>query len=50
LSKGVAAGAADPPEFARWLEVLGDEARDGSDEWEDTLHAVTDYFGLSTDR
>jgi hypothetical protein len=50
LSKDVAASAADPPEFARWLEVLGDESRDGSNEWEDTLHAVTDYFGLSTDR
>jgi hypothetical protein len=50
LSKGVVASAADPPEFAGWLEVLGNEARDGSNEWEDTLHAVTDYFGLSTDR
>jgi hypothetical protein len=49
LSKGVAASAADPPEFAGWLEILRDEARDGSDAWEDTLHAVTDYFGLSTD-
>ena len=49
LSKGVAANTADPPEFAGWLEVLGNEARDGSHEWEDTLHAVTDYFGLSTD-
>jgi hypothetical protein len=49
LSKGVAASAADPPEFAGWLDVLGDEARDGSNEWEDTLHAVADYFGLSTD-
>jgi hypothetical protein len=49
LSKGVAASAADPPEFAGWLEVLGNKARDGSNEWEDTLHAVTDYFGLSTD-
>jgi hypothetical protein len=49
-SKRVAASAADPPEFAGWLEVLRDEARDGSNEWEDTLHAVTDYFGLSTDR
>jgi hypothetical protein len=49
LSKGVAASAGDPPEFAGWLEVLGSEARDGSNEWEDTLHAVTDYFGLSAD-
>jgi hypothetical protein len=49
LSKGVAASVADPPKFAGWLEVLGDETRDASDEWEDTLHAVTDYFGLSTD-
>jgi hypothetical protein len=38
-----------PPKFAGWLEVLRDESRDGSNEWEDTLHAVTDYFGLSTD-
>jgi hypothetical protein len=44
LSKGVAASAADPPEFAGWLEVLGDEARDGSNEWEDTLHAVAGLF------
>jgi hypothetical protein len=50
LSKDVSASAADPREFTGWLEVLGDEARDGSNEWEDTLHAVTDYFGLSTDR
>jgi hypothetical protein len=50
LSKGVAASAADPPEFAGWMEVLADESCDGSNEWEDTLHAVTDYFGLSTDR
>lgn len=49
LSKGVAASPVDPPEFAGWLEVLQDELRDGSNEWEDTLHAVTDYFGLSTD-
>jgi hypothetical protein len=49
LSKGVAASGADPPEFAGWLEVLRDESRDGSNEREDTLHAVTDYFGLSTD-
>ena len=50
LSKGVAASPADPPEFAGWLEVLRDKSRDGSNEWEDTLHAVTDYFGLSTDK
>ena len=48
LSKNVAASADDPPEFTGWLEVFGDESRDGSNEWEDTLHAVTDYFG--TDR
>ena len=49
LVKDAAASTADPPEFAGWLEVLRDESRDGSNEWEDTLHAVTDYFGLSTD-
>jgi hypothetical protein len=49
LAKDAAAGADDPPEFAGWLEILRDEARKGFDEWEDTLHAVTDYFGLSTD-
>ena len=49
LSKAVAGNAADPSEFAGWLEVLRDESRDGSNEWEDTLHAVTDYFGLSTE-
>jgi hypothetical protein len=49
LSKGVAASPADPPEFAGWLAILRDKSRDGAHEWEDTLHAVTDYFGLSTD-
>ena len=49
LAKDATASAADPPEFAGWLEILRDKSRDGSDEWEDTLHAVTDYFGLSTD-
>jgi hypothetical protein len=49
LAKDVAASMADPPEFAEWLEILRDRSRDGSNEWEDTLHAVTDYFGLSTD-
>ena len=49
LSKGVSASAADPPELAGWLAILRDKSRDGSHEWEDTLHAVTDYFGLSTD-
>jgi hypothetical protein len=37
---------ADPPEFAGWLEILRDKSRRGSNEWEDTLHAVTDYFGF----
>ena len=50
LPKDAAASPVDPPEFAGWLEVLRDESRDGSNEWEDTLHAVTDYFGLSTDK
>ena len=49
LAKVAAPSAADPPEFAGWLEILRDEPRKGSIEWEDTLHAVTDYFGLSTD-
>jgi hypothetical protein len=49
LSKGVAANAADPPEFAGWLEVLRDKPRGNLNQWEDTLHAVTDYFGLSRD-
>jgi hypothetical protein len=48
LAKDAAAGADDPPEFAGWLKTLR-EAREGSNAWEDTLHAVTDYFGLSTD-
>jgi hypothetical protein len=48
LSKNAAASPADPPEFAGWLAILCDKSRDGSHEWEDTLHAVTDYFGLST--
>jgi hypothetical protein len=50
LAKNVAASAVDPPEFAAWLEILRDEPRGRLLEWEDTLHAVTDYFGLSTDK
>jgi hypothetical protein len=50
LAKVATAGAADPPEFAGWLEILRDESRKGSNEWEDTLHTVTDYFALSTER
>ena len=38
----------DPPEFSAWLKTLR-EAHHGSDEWEDALFAVTDYFGLSID-
>ena len=49
LADDAAATAADPPEFAGWLAVLRDKSREGSDEWEDTLHAAADYFGLSTD-
>ena len=49
LSKGVSASAADPPEFGGWLEILRDKSRDELHEWEDTLHAVADYFGMSTD-
>jgi len=49
LAKDVAAGAAYPPEFSGWLEILRDEERENSAEWEETLHAVTDYFGLSKD-
>ena len=36
------------PEFARWLNTLL-QVRDGSDEWEDTLFEIIDYFGLSED-
>jgi hypothetical protein len=50
LAKNVAASPADPPEFAGWLEILREEPRGQLNEWEDTLHAVTDYFGLSRDR
>lgn len=49
LARDATAGADDPPEFEGWLKTLR-EAREGSNAWEDTLHAVTDYFGLSTDR
>lgn len=49
LAKEAAATASDPPELAGWLEILRDKSRGGSNEWEYTLHAVTDYFGLSTD-
>jgi hypothetical protein len=50
LAEAASASAADPPEFAEWLEILRDESRKGSNEWEDTLQIVTDYFGLSTER
>lgn len=36
----------DPPEFSRWLDTLL-RVREGSDEWEDILFEITDYFGLS---
>ena len=49
LTKDASASAADPPEFAGWLAILRDQSRDGSHESEDTLHAVTDYFGLSAE-
>jgi hypothetical protein len=49
LAKDAAASTADPAEFAGWLEILRDASRESSNEWEDTLHAVTDYFGLSTE-
>jgi hypothetical protein len=50
LAKDAVVSAGDPPEFKRWLEILRDEPRKRSlVEWEDTLHAVTDYLGLSTD-
>jgi hypothetical protein len=42
LSRDVAASPADPPEFAGWLEVLRDESRDGSNEWEDGLFRAFD--------
>lgn len=50
MAKDAAAGPANPPEFARWLEILRNEPRKGSlVEREETLHTVTDYFGLSRD-
>jgi uncharacterized protein (DUF1800 family) len=48
LARDAVARTADPPEFAPWLEILRDRRCEGSNEWEDALHAVTDYFGLST--
>jgi hypothetical protein len=50
LAKNVVASAADPPEFAGWLDILRDKPDGRLLVWEETLHAVTDYFGLSTDR
>jgi hypothetical protein len=50
LVKNAGASAADPPEFAAWLETLRDEPRGRLLEWEETLHAVTDYFRLSPAR
>jgi hypothetical protein len=38
----------DPPMFAGWLKTLHEE-RQASQEWEDALFAMADYFGLSTD-
>jgi hypothetical protein len=48
LAKDVVVGPDDPPLVARWLEILSDGSREGSDEREDTLRAVAEYFGLST--
>jgi hypothetical protein len=49
LAKNVATSAGDPGKFAGWLEILRGKPRSNLNQWEDTLHAVTDYFGLSRD-
>jgi hypothetical protein len=49
LAKDAAPGPNDPPVSRDWLRTLR-EVRHGSDEWEDTLFAVADYFGHSTDK
>jgi hypothetical protein len=48
LAKDAAIGADDPPIFADWLKTLR-EAGQNSEEYEDALFAVADYFGRSTD-
>ena len=49
LAKDADAGPDDPPEFAEWLTAPRASPR-ASDQWEDTLHAVADYLGLSTEK
>jgi len=49
LAKDVVSDPDDPPEFVQWLKTLR-EAQELSEEWEDALHDVTDYFGLSTEK
>jgi hypothetical protein len=44
LGSAAVAGSDDPPEFAEWLKSL--LARTSPETWEDTLFAVTAYFGL----
>lgn len=50
LAKNAAASTADPSEFAAWLEILRDKPGGHLLEWEETLHAATDYFGLSREK
>jgi hypothetical protein len=45
LANAAATRLDDPPNFAEWLATL--KAHPNLDAWEDTLFAVTDYFGLS---
>jgi hypothetical protein len=49
LASNVAVNPDDPPIFEQWLKTFR-EARRNSDEWEDALFAVSDYFGLSTEK
>ena len=49
LARDVAVAPDDPPGFARWLNILRESPR-ASDAWEDALHEIADYFGLSTEK
>ncbi len=49
LAKDVVVGPDDPPAFAQWLKTLRG-AQELSEEWEDALQDVTDYFDLSTEK
>ena len=48
LAESAIAAPDDPPEFSRWLSTML-RVKDSSNEWEDTLFEIIDYFGMSAD-